>query len=175
MRSQLKAQPLCGKPLSGIFTGPDKYLTLQDLTIREQTPPAAEDDSLFIYVTSGSGHLTVNGVVFDLTAGSFCWLQSYHVFSLTPAWGSTLELQVLVYDYPLSSYMTYRSNQSANLTAFSPGMPVYPLSSDRKARVEELLHEFRLYNDLQGAGPNLIKCAILGQLSNLFVELLENT
>ena len=171
MRSQQKAQPLCGKPLSGIFTGPDHYLTLQELTIREQTPTVAEDDSLFIYVASGSGHLTVNGVVFDLMPGSFCWLQSYHVFSITPAWGSTLELQVLVYDYPLSSYMTYRSNQSANLTAFSTGMPVYELNSVQKNRVEALIGEFRLYNDRHGAGPNLIKCAILGQLSNLFVEL----
>ena len=171
MRSQQKAQPLCGKPLNGIFTGPDQYLTLQELTIREQTPTVAEDDSLFIYVASGSGHLTVNGVVFDLMPGSFCWLQSYHVFSITPAWGSTLELQVLVYDYPLSSYMTYRSNQSANLTAFSTGMPVYGLNSVQKNRVEALLSEFRLYNDRRGAGPNLIKCAILGQLSNLFVEL----
>ena len=171
MRSQQKAQPLCGKPLSGIFTGHDKYLTLQELTVREQTAPAAEDDSLFVYVTSGSGHLTVNGVVFDLIPGSFCWLQSYHVFSFAPAWGSTLELQVLVYDYPLSSYMTYRSNQPANLTAFSTGMPIYHLSGTRRARVEELLKEFQLYSDRHSAGPNLIKCAILGQLSDLFVEM----
>ena len=66
MRSLLKAQPLCSKPVSGIFTGPDKYLTLQEITIREAIPPIAEDDSLFVYVKSGSGHLTVNGVVFDL-------------------------------------------------------------------------------------------------------------
>ena len=134
MRSKLKAQPLCSKPVSGYFTGPDKYLTLQDITIREQTPPAAEDDSLFIYVKSGMGHLTVNGVVFDLYPGAFCWLQSYHVFSFAPVWGSVLELQVLVYDYPLSSYMTYRSNIPNNLTTFSTGMPVYALKGKQKVR-----------------------------------------
>lgn len=171
MRSQLKAQPLCSKPVSGIFTGSDKYLTLQDITVREQTPSVAEDDSLFIYVKSGSGHLTVNGVVFDLYPGAFCWLQSYHVFSLAPAWGSALELQVLVYDYPLSSYMTYRSNVPNNLTTFSTGMPVYALSGSRKTYAEELLEEFRLYNGDHDSGANLIKSAILGQLSYLFIEL----
>lgn len=171
MRSQLKAQPLCGKPVSGVFTGPDKYLTLQDVTVREQLSPIAEDDSLFIYVKSGSGHLTVNGVVFDLYPGSLCWLQSYHVFSIAAAWGHTLELQVLVYDYPLSSYMTYRPNQSASLTAFSTGMPVYLLTDARKAHVEELLEEFRLYNHVNHNGANLIKSAILGQLSHTFIEL----
>lgn len=171
MRSNAKAQPLCGKPVSGIFTGPDKYLTLQEITVREQLAPVAEDDSLFIYVKSGSGHLTVNGVVFDLIPGSFCWLQSYHIFSLVPAWGSALELQVLVYDYPLSCYMTYRSNRAANLTAFSTGMPVYHLSGARKTQAEELLAEFSLYNSDHRAGANLIKSAILGQLSYLFIDL----
>ena len=96
MRSQLKAQPLCSKPVSGVFTGRDKYLTLQDITVREPMSPIAEDDSLFIYVRSGTGHITVNGVVFDLRPGAFCWLQSYHVFSLEPDWGTALQLQVPV-------------------------------------------------------------------------------
>ena len=48
MRSQLKARPLCVKPVSGMFTGSDKYLKLQSVTLREATPPIAEDDSLLV-------------------------------------------------------------------------------------------------------------------------------
>ncbi|MBP3653943.1 MAG: helix-turn-helix domain-containing protein [Oscillospiraceae bacterium] len=171
MRSQQKAHPLCGRPVSGIFTGPDKYLTLQTVTVRDHISPVAEDDSLFIYVTDGTGRLTVNGVVFDLTPGCFCWLQSYHVFSLEPDWGNALELQVLVYDYPLASYMTYRPNNSVSLTAFSAALPVYALSGTVRRQVEDLIAEFRLYNDDCGSGANLIKSAILGQLSYIFIDL----
>ncbi|MBR4077615.1 MAG: AraC family transcriptional regulator, partial [Oscillospiraceae bacterium] len=71
MRSQLKAQPLCTKPVSGMFTGSDKYLKLQSVTLREATPPIAEDDSLLVYVTAGTGYITINGVVFDLRPGVF--------------------------------------------------------------------------------------------------------
>jgi len=171
MRSQTKAQPLCSKPVSGVFTGRDKYLRLQTVTVREPMPPIAEDDSLLIYVTEGTGRITINGVVFDLRPGVFGWLQSYHIFSLEPNWGSELKLQVLVYDYPLSSYMTYRSNRPAGLTAFSTAMPVYALSPRQKQRVEELLGEFAAYNENTATGANLIKCSVLGQLSYVFIDL----
>lgn len=171
MRSQTKAQPLCSKPVSGVFTGRDKYLRLQTVTVREPMPPIAEDDSLLIYVTEGTGRITINGVVFDLRPGVFGWLQSYHIFSLEPNWGSELKLQVLVYDYPLSSYMTYRSNRPAGLTAFSTAMPVYALSPRQKQRVEELLGEFATYSENTATGANLIKCAVLGQLSYVFIDL----
>lgn len=171
MRSQTKAQPLCSKPVSGVFTGRDKYLRLQTVTVREPMAPIAEDDSLLIYVTEGTGRITINGVVFDLRPGVFGWLQSYHIFSLEPNWGSELKLQVLVYDYPLSSYMTYRSNRPAGLTAFSTAMPVYALSPRQKQRVEELLGEFAAYNENTATGANLIKCAVLGQLSYVFIDL----
>ena len=171
MRSQLKAQPLCTKPVSGMFTGSDKYLKLQSVTLREATPPIAEDDSLLVYVTAGTGYITINGVVFDLRPGVFCWLQSYHVFTVEPNLGHTLQLQVLAYDYPLSSYMTYRSNRPAGLTAFSTAMPLYALTPARKQRVEELLAEFAVYNEDYTTGANLIKCSIIGQLSYVFIDL----
>ena len=47
---QKAAKPLCGKPASGIFSGPDKYLRLQKVTVRDHISPVAEDDSL---VTEG--------------------------------------------------------------------------------------------------------------------------
>ncbi len=175
MISQRKAKPLCEKPVSGVFSGPDQLLRLQTISIREHTAPIAEDDSLFVYVTSGHGYLTVNGVVFDLKPGSFAWLQSYHVFSVEPVWDETLELTVVVYDYPLSSYMTFRTNQnrSQNLWAFATSPPVFDLEEHQKSRVESLLQEYTSYNDDRDCGSNLIKCAILGQLSYEFFSLCD--
>jgi len=171
MRSQRKAHPLHEKPVSGFFTGPDKFLKLQTVSIREPLAPITEDDSLFIYVSEGRGHITINGVVFDLAPGTLCWLQSYHVFTLEPDWGTELKLQVLVYDYPLANYMTYRSNKPSNLTVFSTSLPVYALSQSKRAEAAELLEEFALYNNDCDSGANLIKSAILGQLSYLFIDL----
>lgn len=171
MRSQQKAHPICGRPISGIFTGPDKFLTLQSVVVREHIPPVAEDDSLFIYVAAGTGRITINGVVFDLVPGSFCWLQSYHVFSLESDWGTALELQVLVYDYPLSSYMTYRPNRPAQLNNLSTALPVFDLAGPVRQQVEGLLNEFAMYSEDHDSGANLIKSAILGQLSYAFLDL----
>ena len=116
MATQKKAaKPLCGKPASGIFSGPDKYLRLQKVTVRDHISPVAEDDSLFLYVKSGTGFITINGLVFELKPGCFAWLQSYHVFSLESVWGESLELLVAVYDYPLSCYMTFRGHTEKRL------------------------------------------------------------
>ena len=171
LNTQQKAQPLCEKPVSGIFAGPDKYLHLQSVSITELMPPTVEDESLFIYVREGLGQITINGVVFNLVPGTLCWLQSYHVFSICPQLGSTLHLQVLVYDYPLASYMTFRSNDEENLNVFSTSIPVYALTGDTRREAESLIDEFAGYEDQQGSGANLMKCAILGQLSYLFIDL----
>ncbi len=171
MQSQKKAALICERPASGVFTGRDKYLSMQSVFITEPTLPIMEDDSLFVYVTGGTGHITINGVVFDLVPNTFCWLQSYHVFSISPNWDSPLELKILVYDYPLSCYMTFHSNNPSNLSLFSSSPPVYLLSGDEKEQVDALLAEFSLYESDKSSGANLIKSAILGQLSYLFIDL----
>ena len=37
-----KSRPLCEKPRSGVFCGPDKYLALQEHTITEEMYPVME-------------------------------------------------------------------------------------------------------------------------------------
>ncbi|MDY4104231.1 MAG: helix-turn-helix domain-containing protein [Oscillospiraceae bacterium] len=168
---QKAAKPLCGKPASGIFSGPDKYLHLQKVTVRDHISPVAEDDSLFLYVKSGTGFITINGLVFELKPGCFAWLQSYHVFSLESVWGESLELLVAVYDYPLSCYMTFRGHTEKRLWSFAAAVPVYPLEGSARNRVEGLFREFESYDADQDSGSNLIKCSILGQLSEIFFDL----
>lgn len=166
-----KAKPLCGKPTSGVFCARDQYLCLQHITVRDSIPPVAEDDSLFIYVKSGRGYLSVNGVVFDLRPGCFCWLQSYHIFSIDALWEQELELCVAVYDYPLANYMAFDDGNAQGLRCFATTLPVYPLEGQTRCLVEYLLAEFDEYNADHDSGSNLIKCAILGQLALIFFEL----
>lgn len=166
-----KAKPLCGKPTSGVFCATDQYLRLQYITVRDSIPPVAEDNSLFIYVQSGRGYLSVNGVVFDLRPGCFCWLQSYHIFSIDALWEQELHLAVVMYDYPLSNYMTFHNDTAQGLRAFATTIPVYPLEGQTRDSVERLLTEFAECNDAHDSGSNLIKCGILGQLALIFFDL----
>lgn len=166
-----KAKPLCGKPTSGVFCATDQYLRLQYITVRDSISPVAEDNSLFIYVQSGRGYLSVNGVVFDLRPGCFCWLQSYHIFSIDALWEQELHLAVVMYDYPLSNYMTFHNDTAQGLRAFATTIPVYPLEGQTRDSVERLLTEFAECNDAHDSGSNLIKCGILGQLALIFFDL----
>lgn len=169
-----KAKPICVKPVRGGFYRSDRFLRLQQITVRSPVPPATEDNSLFVYVKSGRGTITINGVVFDLAPGTFCWLQSYHVFSLEPMWGDDLELSVLVYDYPLSNYMTFHSDPTVHLRCFATSLPVYSLTGQLRDQAEQLLEEFSECDADHDPGSNLIKCGILGQLSELFFSLCES-
>jgi len=173
MTVQQKVKPLCGKPKIGVFSTPDKYLRLQKVTVQDQLPPMAEDNSLFLYVTSGHGHIRINGMTFELSPGSLAWLQSYHVFSLEADWNDTLELQIVVYDYPLTSYMGFYDNSLQKITVFVSTVPIFHLEGSRREQVEALFAEFESYNQAQDSGSNLIKCAILGQLSCVFFEQCE--
>lgn len=173
MSAMQKAKPLCGKPVSGVFCDADRYLYLQHITVRSPLPPMAEDNSIFVYVETGQGSISINGMLFDLEPGTFCWLQSYHVFAIEPLWGEELRLLAAVYDYPVSNYMTFHSTSRAHLRCFATTPPVYHLEGDIRVRVEALLDEFAELNDAVDSGSNLIKCGILGQLSYLYFALCE--
>ena len=64
-----KSRPLCEKPRSGVFCGPDKYLTLQEYTVSEEMYPVMELDSYFVFVRSGKGIFIINGEEFHVEPG----------------------------------------------------------------------------------------------------------
>lgn len=49
------SKALSAKPVRGFFVRPDRYLRLQKYSVCEPLPPIAEDESLVVFVTSGSG------------------------------------------------------------------------------------------------------------------------
>lgn len=168
-----KAPPLCGRPDSCTLCAADQYLRLQHITVDSKIPPCVQEDSLFLYVESGQGTITINGVSFNLASGCFCWLQSYHVFSLEPVWDTQLQLLAVVYDYPLSNYMTFHNASAQQLRCFATALPVYQLSGQARIQVETLFAELAECNDDRDPGSSLMKCGILGQLSYVFFTLCE--
>ena len=69
-------RPLCETPRNGYFCGPDKYLRLQEHTIREELFPIMEVDSYFVLVREGSGSFIINGEEFPVRPGCVANLNS---------------------------------------------------------------------------------------------------
>ncbi len=171
MDRNIRAIPVCGKPVKSFFTGRDKYLHIQSHSIGDRTPPISEDDSLFLLVREGKGRITINGVELPLEAGCFCWLKSYHTFTIEPQCAEALELSVCVYDYPLSSFLTFRELTPDLMQSIMGASPVLKLEGEKLATVKELLEEFELENDLTDPGSALVKVSILGQLTSIYISL----
>ncbi len=170
MGEMVKARTLCEKPRSGVFAGEGKYLRLQKFTIKESMHPIIEEDSVFVFVKGGHGKFTINGVEFDVSAGSFCWLQSYHVLTIESDWTQPLELWVCVYDYQLVSYLTFSEQAPEVVDAVVSAAPVIQLKGENLEKVEHLFFEYDALSHRNDVGGALIKVAILGQLSSIVVK-----
>lgn len=170
MTEFIKSKPICGRPVHTYFTGKDTYLKVQRHTIGDITPPISENESLFILVTAGCGSITVNGVEFPLATGTFAWLQSYHTFTLRADAMSPLELAVWVYDYPLSSFLTFHEPQPNTVDAIIDATPVIRLEGDELKWMLRSLAEFEGLNESYDPGSSLIKVATLGQFSSFFIK-----
>lgn len=158
------------KPVSGVFVSGDKFLKLQHFSITEPTPPISEDESLVLVVTSGEGVITINGVEFPLSDGSLCWLQSYHTYTIEPAFGSTLSFSLCAYDYPLSSYLVTQTLTPLASRAIMQSRPVMQMRKEKKEIIQRLLSEFEAENDSVSQGSSMIKVATLGQIVVFFIN-----
>ncbi len=164
----LRTKTLCMKPRSLVFTGPDKYLRLQKVKMSHTIYPVMEDDSIFVYVRSGHGQITINGVVFDLKPGILCWLQYYHVFTIEPELGEELELDVCAYDYQLANYLVFSPRTISDTDGYMYSLPIIQLSEESDQYARMLLHEFEKESGSSDPGSALIKVSILGLLDSLF-------
>ncbi|MEG0779290.1 MAG: AraC family transcriptional regulator [Oscillospiraceae bacterium] len=148
----------------------DKYLRLQKYTFREPQHPVTEHESYYILVKSGSGRIVINGVAFPLEPDTFCWLQSYHVATIEPAPGKELTLWICVYDYQVSSYLTYNAQTSKIIDGVMAMSPVLYPEGDLQRNIQRLFDEFDQVADRLDVGCALIKVAILSELSTLFMH-----
>lgn len=170
MKRVIKSKRICGKPIHGYFAGTDKYLCLQKHSICDITPPISENESLFIFVTSGRGLILINGVEYALEIGAFVWLQSYHTFSIQSIPDFPLEIYVCVYDYALSSFLTFDEPDPNTLNAISDAHPVLYPNEKLLPKIQSLFNEFDKENTNYDPGSSLIKVSILGELSSIFIR-----
>lgn len=170
MNEAIKPKAICGRPVHSFFTGKDKYLRLQKHCISDITPPISENESTFILVTDGGGTITINGVTFPMKRGSFVWLQSYHTFTIKAYSIQPLKLNVCVYDYPLSSFLTFHEPASDTVDAIIDAPPIITLDGNRLEKIEGLFDEFEEEDSCFDPGSSLIKVAILGQFANFFIH-----
>lgn len=170
MKEIPKSKSICGRPVHYVYVDKDKYLKLQTYYINDITPPTSENESLFVLIKQGHGSIIINGVEFKLKVGTFLWLQSYHTFTIKCESDEPLELKMCVYDYPLSSFLTFREPTPTTIDAIMDATPVVYLEGKFLERVYDLFDDFEEFNDCYDAGASLIKVSILGELSKIFID-----
>lgn len=170
MKEIPKSKSICGRPVHSVYVDKDKYLRMQTYHINDITPPTSENESLFVLVKQGYGSIIINGVEFKLKVGAFLWLQSYHTFTIKCESDEPLELKICVYDYPLSSFLTFREPTPTTIDAIMDATPVVYLEGKFLERVYDLFDDFEEFDEFYEPGSSLIKVSILGELSKIFID-----
>ena len=72
--------PLLPRPVS-LFTDhiEAKFGKIQHYTFSEDSPRFWEDESVVLFVKSGSGRIDINGKMYPLSCGSICMLHEIHI------------------------------------------------------------------------------------------------
>ena len=129
--------PLLTRPSAYFSTELDAVQKVRTLILRTPLSPVLENGRVLIYVASGSGTITINGLIIRLETGNVCSLLSSHVFSIAPDPNTVIELKCVAYDYPTISYLLFYEPSEERL---SDGLPLYSafpvLQPDRDGRRE---------------------------------------
>ena len=163
-----KTKPLCGKPQSGFFCGPDKYLVLQKHRISEQMFPVVEMDSYFILVRKGEGTFLINGEEFPVVPGCISWIQASQVLTIIPNFGAVFDLWVVTYDYQLLSYWLFNQVTVTQENAVVMSIPVIGPDSQNAARIAELFRQFETLSRHGGGGSAVIRSSFLRKIELLY-------
>lgn len=163
-----KDRPSRAVPRSGVFCGPDKYLTLCRHSISEPMPPIVENDSCYLLIKSGRAALTVNGVRFDVCEGSVCWLNSNQMLTIEPV-GGPVSIWSLTFDYQLFCYLMYRySPMDLKIPAMTTSPVLEPCAAAE--RISGLFSRFDRIESFDGTICALRKVSVIGQISLIFNE-----
>lgn len=163
-----KSRPLCEKPKSGVFCGPDKYLTLQEYTITEEMYPVMELDSYFVFVRGGRGIFIINGEEFHVEPGCMAWIQATQVLTICPDFGDPLRIWVCAYDYQLLSYYLFRQISAVSETEVVNGIPVIGPEGQELREIERLFCQFRELCKKGTRGSAVIRSSYLRKIEILY-------
>lgn len=161
---------LRGKPRKNVFCGNDKYLKILKHHVTTPTEPIMEDDSYFLYVKQGRGQLIINGIPFDLQAGSICWIYCYHVVAIHPDPTAPLELWSCMYEYQLANYFRFRPSGKQGASVLMVHQPVVYPDGQMYDRMKEIILQLEHYSTQSDPGASLIKVSLIGQLAELYEQ-----
>lgn len=168
MVSQKKYRPLCAVPESGVFCGPDKYLSLQEYTVNHELFPVMEYDSYFILVRSGQGIFLINGEEFVVRPGCVSWIQASQVLTICPDFGDELKLWVCPFEYQLLSYYMLNRITSGGEVEVVTARPVIEPSCDEVRQIEKLFMQFRKLTGKKSCGSAVIRSSFLRKIELLY-------
>ena len=163
-----KSRPLCEKPRSGVFCGPDKYLTLQEYTVSEEMYPVMELDSYFVFVRGGRGIFIINGEEFRVEPGCMAWIQATQVLTICPDFGDPLHIWVCAYDYQLLSYYLFRQISAVSESEVVNGIPVIGPEGQELREIERLFFQYRELCKKGTRGTAVIRSSYLRKIEILF-------
>lgn len=138
--------PLMSKPVS-LFTDhiEAKFGRIQHYTFSEASPRFWEDESVVLFVKSGSGRIDINGKTYPLSRGSICMLHEIHIFRIMPDEGQPLEVDAIILITCENGYMDIISQKTPERSALIYNLcPCKQLSTDL---FEEVQNIFRSYQE----------------------------
>ncbi len=146
------------------------YLTLHRSVLSSEQDYHLEVESVLVYVESGRGGVTINGLIFSIETGCACLLQTYHTYRFSSVKDDVLHLRVLVLDYPLLASIGYRVPDPQRIGAAMEQMPVVHCSPSTQSEMLHIFHKFEQVQEQASTHTILIKVALCGQLKLLYAQ-----
>ena len=165
-----RSQMLCEKPREYIFTGTDKYLKLQKLTLKENMFPVIEYDSYFILVKEGSGTFLINGEEFPVTAGCVAWIQATQVLTILPAFGTKLKLWVCAYEYQLLNYFSFQKVSFSDETEIVNAIPVIGPEGEYLEHIRQLFSQYDKLTSRKTTGSSVMRSSFLRKIELFYIR-----
>ena len=137
--------PLLPRPVS-LFTDhiETKFGKIQHYTFSEDSPRFWEDESVVLFVKSGSGRIDINGKMYPLSCGSICMLHEIHIFRILPDLGHPLEMDAIILITCENGYMDIISQKTPERSALIYNLcPCKQLSSELYDEVQTIFESYR--------------------------------
>lgn len=158
-------------PVRPYFTAPQDFLTLRRYTISEYIPPSLENSALFIYVADGAGNIRINGLDYQIRAGSLIQLHCFHVYSIEPSWNTHIDAFVLDFEYAILNYLNIYPVSDAFFSSEINACPVQFTDPLARKHLSHLIEAYEKECQTNDTFSPLIKISILGSFSVCFNEL----
>ncbi len=127
-----------------------REMTLRRCTLYGDEAAHLHDEIEMLYVHSGAGRLVVNGVRFELAAGSLAWLFPFHAHALQCTErekdGGPLVYTTLRYSLGMLMYLNIDRQLSQSVLALELGPPCLALPPDEAAAADALVVEMECEN-----------------------------